>query len=200
MIDKHENGSNLPVYEKNQVGNRIKEQRELLGLSRAFVTEKIGVSLTTLQAWEQGEREASITGVFKLAEVLKTTAEFLLTGIKAKTVERAFEILRKNQSVTDNFIELPAYIDINVSAGNGGFNENETKASSTMPFRQDFLQRLGITEKNGAVFWANGISMLPTIDDKDMLLVDLAEKELKDGKIYLLQNQGMLWVKRIKIG
>lgn len=201
MTIQHENKHKLSVYDKMMVGTRIKERREELKLSRVYVIDRIEVSLTTLQAWEMGEREASITGIFKLAEVLKTTPEFLLKGIKPTgIVENAFNILEQNRAANDDYIELPAYEDVAVSAGNGGFNEDVTAPTYYMPFKRSILQKLGLTANNAAVFWADGISMLPTIHDKDMLLVNMDQKQINDGKIYLVQNNGILWVKRVKIG
>lgn len=59
---------------------------------------------------------------------------------------------------------------------------------------------LGVDERNGVVFWASGDSMTPTIDDGDQLLVDRNKQEIKDGKIYIIQHRGTMWVKRVRWG
>lgn len=40
--------------------------------------------------------------------------------------------------------------------------------------------------------------MYPTIDDGDMLLVNLGEKQPKDGRIYVLRQGEQLLVKRVQ--
>lgn len=42
--------------------------------------------------------------------------------------------------------------------------------------------------------------MTPTIDDGDQLLVDRAKTEIKEGKIYIIQHRGTMWVKRVRFG
>lgn len=42
--------------------------------------------------------------------------------------------------------------------------------------------------------------MFPTIDDEDLLLIDTSKREIKEGKIYVVQHRGTMWVKRIRFG
>ena len=86
-----------------------------------------------------------------------------------------------------------------VSAGFGSFNEGVTKPDEQTPYSAALLRKLGVNPKYAAVFWADGISMRPTIDDGDQMLVDLKRKEIKGDKIYLVQNGSSVWVKRVKI-
>jgi transcriptional regulator with XRE-family HTH domain len=74
MSDEPEN--NL----KSEIGKRIRAQREGLKLSRQFVAEQLGVALSTLQAWENEDREPSATHILKLSECLKVSVEWLITG------------------------------------------------------------------------------------------------------------------------
>lgn len=74
MTDKPEN--NL----KSEIGKRIRAQREGLKLSVQLVAEQLGVALSTLQAWENEDREPSATHILKLSECLKVSVEWLITG------------------------------------------------------------------------------------------------------------------------
>ncbi|WP_066113102.1 helix-turn-helix domain-containing protein [Gallibacterium salpingitidis] len=103
------------------IGTRIKECREALGLSRNVVCDMLGgISLTTLTLWEKNEREPQAGVLIKLAEILKTTPTYLLAGnkeeiIKAEpanisnqlTVEQALQALQRaieRQKPKDNTI------------------------------------------------------------------------------------------------
>ncbi|KKZ56417.1 helix-turn-helix domain-containing protein [Haemophilus haemolyticus] len=99
----------------------------------------------------------------------------------------------------ENVIMIDSYSSINVSAGFGSFNEGVTKPDEQTPYSAALLRKLGVNPKYAAVFWADGISMRPTIDDGDQMLVDLKRKEIKGDKIYLVQNGSSVWVKRVKI-
>ena len=103
------------------IGTRIKECREALGLSRNVVCDMLGgISLTTLTLWEKNEREPQAGVLIKLAEILKATPTYLLTGnkeevIKAEpanisntlTVEQALQALQQaiaRQKPKDNLV------------------------------------------------------------------------------------------------
>ncbi len=63
------------------VGTRIKARREELKLSRKVVCEQLGgVALSTLQLWEQNEREPQASTLMKLGEILDISPAYLLTG------------------------------------------------------------------------------------------------------------------------
>lgn len=104
-----------------------------------------------------------------------------------------------SQVLNENVLMIDSFSSINVSAGFGSFNEGVTKPDEQTPYSAALLRKLGVNPKYAAVFWADGISMRPTIEDGDQMLVDLKRKEIKGDKIYLVQNGSSVWVKRVKI-
>ena len=104
-----------------------------------------------------------------------------------------------SKTLNENVLMIDSFSSINVSAGFGSFNEGVTKPDEQTPYSAALLRKLGVNPKYAAVFWADGISMRPTIDDGDQMLVDLKRKEIKGDKIYLVQNGASVWVKRVKI-
>lgn len=104
-----------------------------------------------------------------------------------------------SETLNENVLMIDSFSSINVSAGFGSFNEGVTKPDEQTPYSASLLRKLGVNPKYAAVFWADGISMRPTIDDGDQMLVDLKRKEIKGDKIYLVQNGSSVWVKRVKI-
>lgn len=97
------------------------------------------------------------------------------------------------------FSMIPSFGSITVSAGFGGVNEGVTEPEGEEPYSDALLASLGVKAHKCAVFWADGVSMLPTIDNGDQLLVDLSRKEIKDDRIYLVQNGENVWVKRVRV-
>lgn len=185
------------------IGTRIEERRNALNLSRNAVCEQLGgVALSTLQLWEKNEREPQAGYVIKLAEILKTTVSYLLTGEQSQPksengiVTRAFERLK---DVSDEMVSMiDSFFSINVSAGFGSFNEGITKPDGQEPYSDSLLQKLGVKAHNCGVFWASGDSMDPTIANGDQMLVDFRKTEIKGNNIYLVQNEDSVWVKRIR--
>ncbi|POY45140.1 helix-turn-helix domain-containing protein [Avibacterium paragallinarum] len=61
--------------------SRLENARKRLNLSRAKVCEMLeGTAISTLQAWESGIREPPISVLMRLADILQTTPNYLLTG------------------------------------------------------------------------------------------------------------------------
>ncbi|MGX2951627.1 XRE family transcriptional regulator [Ursidibacter sp. B-7004-1] len=190
---------------KSMIGNRIREQREKLGLSRNEMADRLDVSLSALQNWEINEREPQASMIIKIAEFLGVTPNYLLTGEQSEPQEakgivaRAFEILEKERSEQDEMEMLASFESIEVSAGFGSFNVGVTKPDGQVPYDNNLLRNLGVNPKHCGVFWANGSSMQPTIHNGDQLLVDFSRNEVRNDNIYLVQNGDSVWVKRVKM-
>ncbi|MDE3972944.1 helix-turn-helix domain-containing protein [Glaesserella parasuis] len=190
---------------KSMIGNRIREQREKLGLSRNEMADRLDVSLSALQNWEINEREPQASMIIKIAEFLGVMPNYLLTGEQSQPQEakgivaRAFEALEKERTEQDEVEMLASFESIEVSAGFGSFNVGVTEPDGQVPYDSNLLRNLDVKPKHCGVFWANGSSMLPTIHNGDQLLVDFSKKDVKNDKVYLVQNGDSVWVKRVKI-
>ena len=62
----------------NGLGERIKEQRELKGLSQKGLADKIGVSASIVSNYEKGERTPSLEILMMLARTFQCTTDYLL--------------------------------------------------------------------------------------------------------------------------
>lgn len=60
------------------LGQRIKEARKLKGISQSALSEKIGISLRTLQRFEKNERLPNVTTIFNIAQTLQVPLDQLL--------------------------------------------------------------------------------------------------------------------------
>ena len=60
------------------MNNRIRELRKELGLSQKDFAEKIGVSQSSINYWEKGQRIPSIEAAAKIADFFNITIESLL--------------------------------------------------------------------------------------------------------------------------
>lgn len=69
-------------------GEKLKEKRAAAGLTQAELAEKTGVTARTIQNYELGTRRPSnMLVVQRIADVLGTTAEYLLSSGEALVVE-----------------------------------------------------------------------------------------------------------------
>lgn len=73
-----------------EIGKRIKAKREALKLSQKSLSEKVGISPAAINQFEKGEKKPSTQVLFKIADVLETTTDTLLSGIEEKDAYVAF--------------------------------------------------------------------------------------------------------------
>lgn len=82
------------------------------------------------------------------------------------------------------------------SAGNGHLSFEEEEAPP-LAFGTAWVRRVGLRAEDAVVVYARGDSMEPGIRDGDVLLVDLAPRDIADGDVYALRYSEQLRVKRL---
>lgn len=65
-------------YKHKEMGRRLRQARERVGLSQEEVAEKLGVDRVTVTQWESGRRRPSHDHLIRLAELYRTTTDALL--------------------------------------------------------------------------------------------------------------------------
>ncbi|MBE8812233.1 S24 family peptidase [Serratia marcescens] len=94
-------------------------------------------------------------------------------------------------------VEVPFLRDIELAAGDGSYNEEDYNGFK-LRFSKATLRRIGArTDGTGVLcFPARGNSMEPNIPDGSTVAVNTDDKQIVDGKIYAINQDG--W-KRLKI-
>ena len=191
----------------NNVGQRIKELRKMLGLSQREFAERIGKSLNAIQKWESGDRIPSEPALKLIAKEFGVSEEWLKTGegemfqpgiIPTKEgIAHAYTATFRPEE--HNYIQIP-YYDIYASAGEGiEALETEPKPIKIdMGFARIFL---GVSSNKGLfMIQAYGDSMYPSIKPGDYLVGRFWEFEpfLLEGSVYVFRIENELFVKRFK--
>lgn len=95
------------------------------------------------------------------------------------------------------FVMVPK-LDVKLSAGNGHEQlEIELTRSTPLAFRASWVREKRLKPSKLAAMTATGNSMEPGIFDGDSLVVDTAQTEVIDGKVYALWYDGGERVKRL---
>lgn len=169
------------------VGERI---RELRGeMQQAELAEKLGIHKNTMTNYERGERFPDVNTLLKILEVFPgTNPGWLLTGEGSK---------KKTEPDKEGFVMFPRY-ELQVGAGPGRHIESE-QVVDFVSFKEDWVQNfLRVPRKDLALLTVKGDSMNPTLNDGDMILVDLRASRIEDSAIYVLEFEDALLVKRIQ--
>lgn len=96
----------------------------------------------------------------------------------------------------ENLIYLPEY-NPRASAGPGATVPEEEVTVRDIGFRDTFLRDLGVAADQCSLIRASGDSMLPTIPDGALLLLDHSQINISTGGIFVLNVADKLLVKRI---
>ena len=185
------------------IGNRIREERERIGKSRNELADRLGLSLSTLQLWETNEREPQASMIIVIAKELGVSPSYLLTGETNETLDEksdkiAEPMAQYSHSAIDNGFEfIDDCRDVIVTAGYGGINGDYPEIKKTK-IESEWLRARGLKAEDCGKYKVCGDSMDDTLKDGEDIIVNHASKTLIDVKIFVLNNQGSMLIKRIQ--
>lgn len=163
-----------------------------------------GISRRMIDRYRSGA-EPTRDNLVVFARAVGVSLEWLATGEGPK--ERAdfhwsgpspMAVEAKSSLQGEGYVALPRY-DVRAAAGGGALVEQE-QVVDWIYFKQDWLRNtLGLGPQRLAIIEAVGDSMAPSINDGDLLLVDVGEPPLRGDGIYVIAVDDVLLVKRIAI-
>ena len=151
---------------------RLRRRRLGLGLRKRDLAAQVGVSLTTIQQYENGQLPKGEFAV-RLGAALRCSLDWLLAG--QGNVEGAL------QDQWAGLVMVPM-VEARLPAGTGSF-ETSGDVVRHYAFREDFLRRKG-SPSHMALLRVSGDSMEPRICHNDVVLVDQSQKDPVPGRIY----------------
>lgn len=96
-----------------------------------------------------------------------------------------------------NYVMVPRH-DVRASAGAGSVIHDESIVDHLVFKRQWLTQSLGCAPEQVCVIQVRGDSMTPTINDADLLLLDMRIATQRAEGVYVIQLHGSLLVKRLR--
>lgn len=153
---------------------------EISGLSVAELSRRSGVSYDAINKIKR--REGASTSAENAAAIARAL------GFEWDTEERA---------PSPNSLLVPVY-EIQAAAGDGRYVVSEFKSGS-LAFPKNYLRDLTRADPGDlAIISVKGDSMLPTLADDDLVMVDRSKRDLSyDGLFVIRDNGNALLVKRI---
>lgn len=156
--------------------NIIKQLRESKEITQMELARRIGMSKGNLSQIEKGSIGISQDNLKKIAEVLECSVGQLLGEVPI-TSDIIYDI--KYYPTIKNILTNQEYDYINIS--------------------NKLLKLLKITDyRNLVISKSNEKNMEPVISDDDLLIINLSSKEIKNNKIYLVNEKNNLKIKRVR--
>ena len=185
--------------------HRFKELREKKGLSQKALGDLVGVSQVAVMKIEQGKtlRPRNLTD---FARVFGVSPDWLLYGEEGYSEGGSsqepsnvagflpLETWDSKTPLDDDEVEVPFFMEVELSAGNGSSIQLETNGPK-LRFSKSTLRRQGVDIEHAACVKVTGDSMEPVIPDGATVGVDTANVSIKDGDMYAIDWAGALYVK-----
>jgi len=182
------------------IGERIETLLNERGWSQAELARRVGVSQQTI--WKLisgGSRQSKY--LVPIARALRTTPEYLMGETDdpaSNKVGEAQQTWNGPPAEKSDVVELPQF-DLAYGMGSS-FIHDVPVTGVSRSFSRAWLRQFTESPIRN-LFWASGIgdSMMPTIQDADVVLVDTAIRtpEMWD-KIWALEMGGMGMIKRLR--
>ena len=176
--------------------DRINQRMRDLGLQHKDLVAATGASKGTVTNWINGANNPTGKRLVQLAQALKTTSSWLLTGNSTPEFTQV-EPWDSNTPLDDDEIEIPFFKDFSFACGGGSIGEAIANETRKLRMSKATLRNLSIMKENAVAATAIGDSMSPTIKDGDTIHVDLGRKNIKDGKIFAICIGGLFYCKRL---
>lgn len=175
--------------------------RSIIGnRSNSEFARSISVREGTVRSWLNGASLPSAEALMEIQRVHGHSIDWILTGRSSqKTVGSQKFVAGDDPSAEEQDHVVIPRLKVTASAGDGAFN-SPTPDVEAVRMPAWVLRRLGLKPNFARVISSRGISMVPTIGDGDLLVVDVSpdHRNPTDGLIYVLSIDNELLVKRLR--
>ncbi|HEF7333830.1 TPA: LexA family transcriptional regulator [Campylobacter jejuni] len=185
---------------------RMKEYREYFGWTQTDLSEKSGVSISTIKKYEAGSVDNFTYGnLKKIASAFNLSpASFINENMSdnSPTISNKIcptsNVILENftQTLNDDMINIPFFENVRASAGSGAYNDEES--TQALGLSKSFLREcFGLYSFiNLSVILGQGDSMTPTLPENCYLLIQ--QGEVAEGEICVTRIEDELYVKRLQ--
>ena len=178
---------------------RTKALMKRRNITQDDVAAYFGVTRGAIGHWLSGRRQPSVDEFNKLATFLGSTVTELLGGGEAAGVAEleptGYVRLVDEGDAEQVFVNRVK--GARFAAGSGELVFEAEEIDKSHGFRRDYMQRRGLNPSRCKLFTVKGESMLPTLTDGAVVLVNMADREVVSGLVYALIVGDGLRVKRL---
>ncbi len=179
----------IKINNVETIGDRIRLRYKELGITQTELADAAGIKQPSIHALLSGKSKES-KKITQIAKVLKTTPEWLLTGIG-----------------DDDCVALPPNEDFTainfgkfrLEAGVNGFSIDYQDQDEMKPifFRVDWLKEMGFKANKLIACKITGDSMQPRLYSGDSVVINTETVIPKDGVVFAVNYEGELVIKRM---
>lgn len=189
------------IRDMRTLAERLVWARERKELTQEGLAKLAGVSQGTIGNLESGTRQTA-RKIVEIAAALEVDAAWLAggKGVSAAGQDKSplgapIRALHADDPLPDDVVQVPES-RIEFSAGNGKSATFElVEDGEPAIYRRSWLQKHGLRPDRIKRFPVSGDSQEPTLYDGDVVLVNLDETEVVDGRLYAIRYDNDLRIK-----
>ena len=175
------------------LGERLREERERLGLSQTLFGDIAQVTKKTQMLYEGDQRSPKADYLTAIAEQ-GIDVQYVLTGNRSVSGSSPLGMPESEPGADLSPVKM---YDIEAAAGAGRSFEGEP-VKTTLYFSTTELTEQGLNPAQVVGVKVRGDSMLGTLDDGDWVLVDRSNRDPKQEGVFLLLVSGERRIKRVQ--
>ena len=172
------------------IGDRIKQLRDKE--SRKSLADKLGVGQMTIVRYENNERLPDADFIVKFCDLFNITTDWLIYGRNSKELPSSIS----QPEIADEYVKVPR-VATELAAGPGSFLDS-VEVIEELAFRREWLAHKGQL-KDLVIMTIWGDSMEPTLHDKDVALINLAQTKPHTGHVYAVGHDEAVYIKRLVV-
>ncbi|HDL7407423.1 TPA: helix-turn-helix transcriptional regulator [Yersinia enterocolitica] len=177
------------------LAERVRERREAIGITQTELADKVGIKQQSIASIENGETK-NPRKIFELAQALKCSVHWLKTGHQESNATQleGISLWEEESEDEEDDVYLPFFKEAQLAAGDGRVVELDCEGKK-LKFSLRSLKKLGVKPEEAACMSVWGNSMEPVLPDGATVAINTGNTEIKDGKIYAIDHDGMARVK-----
>lgn len=185
--------------------DRLRQARKAAKRKQEEVAAAVGMTQSNYSQLETGRAATSIF-LPAIADYLKVDAYWLQTGEESRRMidvtplpvgQDGVPINQVRLVEYDDVVEVPYYEEFPGSCGGGRLVEALEGNYRMIPIRREILNRYKVNQSDVKAFPSDGKSMVPTIQDKAVVFVDMSRKRIIDEKVYAVCHGGLFKFKQL---
>ncbi|MCG9697450.1 helix-turn-helix transcriptional regulator [Shewanella sp. Isolate11] len=183
------------------LAENLQEMLKIRGLTQRELAERANMSQVMVHKLVSGKTK-STSKLVDIAHALNCTAEQLKYGVEhqQKTSDASlvdgFDTWDNSTPLGVDEIEVPFYMEVELAAGNG-IAEGPQYCGPKLRFSKSTLRKHSVEAEHVVCVKVTGTSMEPVLPNDSTVGIDTSNKTIIDGKMYAINHDGMLRVKRL---
>lgn len=187
-----DNGWDMGIY--TQFRKFLERKLEEFDDNYEKVADYLGVSSRAVSYWVEEQRVPRRTTLEKIASHLGFTPEELFKVEFKEESEEKEDVIQEG-SPDFYFVSVP-YLEAEQAGEKGEGCILSKKIKSYLAFNSHWIYSKG-SPKNMGVMRVFGNSMVPTVPDGSIILIDMSRNEFAPKKIFVIEHKGSVMVKRL---